>query len=158
MIPQIRMLEAKKLVGINLSMSLAQNKMAILWKQFMPRRTELKSVLSNNLFSVVIYDRLYFEQFNPNNHFEKWAAMEVSATQELPLGMETLLLPAGLYAVFAYKGSSADTTIFQYIFGTWLPESNYVLDQRPHFEILGENYQNNSPQSEEEIWIPIRPK
>jgi AraC family transcriptional regulator len=43
-----------------------------------------------------------------------------------------------------------------YIFNTWLPQSNYQLAPRPHFEILGEKYKNNHPDSEEEIWIPIQ--
>ena len=50
------------------------------------------------------------------------------------------------------------TSIFQYIFGTWLPNSTYLLADRPHFEVLGEGYKNNDPTSEEEIWIPIQPK
>jgi AraC family transcriptional regulator len=40
----------------------------------------------------------------------------------------------------------------------WLPNSAYALDDRPHFEALGEQYKNNDPNSEEEIWIPIKPK
>jgi AraC family transcriptional regulator len=31
------------------------------------------------------------------------------------------------------------------------------LDQRPHVEVMGEKYKNNDPDSEEEIWIPIKP-
>jgi len=57
-----------------------------------------------------------------------------------------------------YKGSSADNSIFQYIYGQWLPNSNYLLDDKPHFEVLGEKYKNNDPNSEEEIWIPIKDK
>jgi AraC family transcriptional regulator len=71
--------------------------------------------------------------------------------------MEPLALPGGLYAVFLYHGaaSQADQT-FQYIFGTWIPNSGYSLDNRPHFEILGKKYKNEDPDSEEEIWIPIK--
>ena len=47
---------------------------------------------------------------------------------------------------------------FQYILGTWLPNSDYSLDDRAHFEILGNKYKNNESDSEEEIWIPIKPK
>jgi AraC family transcriptional regulator len=72
--------------------------------------------------------------------------------------METFTLTGGLYAVFDYKGSSNDPGIFQYIFGIWIPESNYLLDDRPHFEVLGEKYKNADPNSEEEIWIPIQQK
>jgi AraC family transcriptional regulator len=45
---------------------------------------------------------------------------------------------------------------FTYIFTRWLPASGYQLDNRPHFEILGDKYKNNDPESEEEIWIPVR--
>ena len=72
--------------------------------------------------------------------------------------MEPFSLEGGLYAVFDYKGSSNDSSVFQYIFGTWLPNSAYKLANRPHFEVLGINYRNNDPSSEEEIWIPILEK
>jgi len=39
-----------------------------------------------------------------------------------------------------------------------LPNSDYELDNRPHFEILGKKYKNNSADSEEEIWIPVKLK
>ncbi len=39
-----------------------------------------------------------------------------------------------------------------------LPNSEYELENRPHFEVLGEKYKNNDPNSEEEIWIPIKKK
>ena len=63
-----------------------------------------------------------------------------------------------MYAVFEYKGLNTDTKIFEFIFGIWLPSSKYNMDNRPHFEILGEKYKNNDPNSEEEIWIPIKLK
>jgi AraC family transcriptional regulator len=42
------------------------------------------------------------------------------------------------------------------MFREWLPASGYELDDRPHFEILGERYKNNDPDSEEELWFPVR--
>ena len=58
--------------------------------------------------------------------------------------------------IFDHKGSSSDHSIFEYIFSKWLPASKYEVDDRPHFEVLGLNYKNNDPESEEEIWIPIK--
>ncbi len=85
--------------------------------------------------------------------------MEVEDFTAMPEALEKFLLPGGIYAVFNYKGSSNDPTIFEYIFGDWLPHSSeYVLDDRPHFEILGDKYRNNDPNSEELIYIPIQPK
>jgi AraC family transcriptional regulator len=70
--------------------------------------------------------------------------------------METFNLNCGEYAVFDYQGLSNDNSIFQYIYRKWLPNSNYKLENRSHFEVLGENYRNNDPNSKEQIWIPIK--
>ena len=156
--PRIKTLNEKKLVGKRLKMSLADNKTAGLWKSFIPRLKEITNKLNRNFISMSVYKSNYFIDFNLTNEFEKWAAVEVSDFENIPNDMETFRLTGGLYAVFDYKGSSNDQSIFQYIFGNWLPNSNYKLDDRPHFEVLGDKYKNNDPTSEEEIWIPIKPK
>ncbi len=126
----------------------------------MPVRKEIKNALGSDLYSIQVYpDTFDFTFSDINASFEKWAAVEVADFETVPDGMDTITLASGLYAVFDYKGSNTDTRIFQYIFGTWLPKStDYSLDNRPHFEILGPKYKNNDPDSEEEIWIPIKPK
>jgi AraC family transcriptional regulator len=123
----------------------------------MQKRKEIRNHIGNKLYSIQVYDSAYFNNFNPVAGFEKWAAVEVADFETVPAEMETFILPGGLYAVFLYKGLSTDSAIFQYIFGTWLPGSTYLLDERPHFEVLGEKYKNDDPDSEEEIWIPIKP-
>ena len=139
-------------------MSFVNYKIGDLWRSFSPRRNEIKNNLTNEMISLAIYKPNHFVEFNPNNEFERWAALEVANFDNVPLGMEGFVLPGGLYAVFDYQGSSTDKSIFQYIMGTWLPTSNYILDDRPHFEVLGDKYKNNDPTSEEEIWIPIKAK
>jgi AraC family transcriptional regulator len=156
--PRIENLNEKKLIGKRLEMSLANNKTGVLWASFMPHRKSILNAISDDVISMQVHPSGYFSDFKPTTPFEKWATVEVSDFAEVPMGMEKFILPGGLYAVFHYKGSSSDPSIFQYIFGTWLPGSDYVLDARPHFEVLGEKYKNNDPSSEEEIWIPIKPK
>lgn len=153
--PRIETLPEKKLVGQRIKMSLENNKTGELWRSFMPRRFEIKGAIGTDLFAVQVHDASYFVNFNPSTEFEKWATLEVDNLNHIPDGMEMITLPVGLYAVFSYKGLSTDTTIFQYIFTTWLPNSDFLLDHRPHFEILGEKYKNNDQNSEEEIWIPV---
>jgi AraC family transcriptional regulator len=157
MIPEIKTINRKKLVGKRLTMSLSVNMTGELWKSFMQKRKEIRNHIGNKLYSIQVYDSAYFNNFNPVAGFEKWAAVEVADFETVPAEMETFILPGGLYAVFLYKGLSTDSAIFQYIFGTWLPGSTYLLDERPHFEVLGEKYKNDDPDSEEEIWIPIKP-
>jgi len=151
---------SKKLIGQRIKMSLAENRTFELWKNFMPKRNEIKNKVSTELISMQIHDpSLDFKNFNLNTIHEKWAAAEVSDFNEIPEGMETHVLKGGLYAVFLHKGAASEGhKTFQYIFGTWLPNSEYELDKREHFEILGDKYKNNDPNSEEEIWIPIKVK
>ena len=156
--PRIEVLKVQKLVGLSQKMSLTNNTTAQLWGQFVPRIKEIQHRISADKISLQIYPPNYYTEFTPTTLFEKWATVEVTSFENAPEGMQTFVLQEGLYAVFDYKGSSADPSIFQYIFSEWIPNSNYAVDDRPHFEVLGANYKNNDPDSEEEIWIPIRPK
>jgi AraC family transcriptional regulator len=154
--PRIKILKEKKLIGERLTMSLANNKTGELWKSFILRRSEITNNLNSDLISMQVYKPTYFADFSPTKEFVKWATVEVADFNNIPSDLETFTLTGGLYAVFDYKGSSTDNSVFQYVFGTWLPNSDYLLDDRPHFEVLGEKYKNANPNSEEEIWIPIR--
>ena len=156
MVPRIEILKEKKLIGYKLRMSLTNNKTGQLWGSFAPKIKNIKNRITADKISMQIYNTSYHRDFNPNNEFEKWATVEVSDFNDIPKEMEPFTLIGGKYAVFYYKGSSNDSSIFQYIFMTWLPNSKYQLDNRPHFEVLGEKYKNNDATSEEEIWIPIR--
>jgi len=158
MSPRIENLIEQKLVGKRIEMSLLNNRTVELWASFMSGRKNISNPLTDDLISMQIYQPTHFSDFKTTNLFEKWATVAVADFDKVPAEMEKFVLPEGLYAVFHYKGSSSDPAIFQYIFGSWLPSSEYVLDDRPHFEVLGKNYRNNDPSSEEEIWIPVRRK
>jgi AraC family transcriptional regulator len=156
--PRIEYIPPKLLIGRRLSMSLAENRTNELWKGFMPRKKEISSKKNSDLISMQIYDESH-NHGNLNSVFEKWAAVEVLNFVTIPDEMEKYTLQGGLYAVFHYHGDSrSGAETFSYIFKTWLPASPYRLDNREHFEILGEKYKNNDPDSEEEIWIPIKLK
>ena len=133
-------------------MSISANKTRELWQNFLRRRKDVPNTVGKNLYSIQLYDDHYFKTFNPHSTFEKLAAIEVSNFNGVPSDMEAFTLPSGLYAVFLHKGAAATgPTTFNYIFSTWLPDSEYSLDIRPHFEVLGEKYKNDDPESEEEI-------
>lgn len=156
--PRIETLKGKKLAGKRLVMSFSAYTVHELWSKFMPHRREITNNLTNDLISMAVYSPGFFENFNPSAEFEKWAAVEVSDFEGIPVGMDYFLLKGGSYAVFDYRGPGNDNKIFEYIYRKWLLGSEYFLDDRPHFEILGDKYKNNAPDSEEEIWIPVRMK
>jgi AraC family transcriptional regulator len=156
--PDIKNITSKKLIGRHITMSLADNKTFALFSSFMPKRFEIKNTVSPDIFCLKTYPRDYFTNFSPSTTFEKWALMEVNDHNLIPEGMESFNLPGGLYAVFHYKGLNTDFSIFEYIFREWLPDSEYLLDNRPHFDIMGAGYKNNDPESEEDLYIPIKKK
>lgn len=145
---------------MKVSMSFSDNKTGVLWRNFMPRRSEVQNRTNTDLISMQVYPHVMdFRNIQSTMLFEKWATVEVSSFDTVPEGMEKFMLPGGLYAVFLYKGSSlAAESFFQYVYGIWLPASDYEVDNRPHFEVLGTAYKNNDPTSEEDVWIPIRKK
>lgn len=158
--PKIETLAETRLAGIKSRMSIVNNSTAGLWRKFMPLRRQIGHTLDTTLYSVEVYEDLdFFRDFDPSREFEKWAAVPVSSSACIPEDLEALLIPAGLYAVFCYKGRESEVSgMYHYIYGTWVPKSNYTLDHRPHFAIMGPAYKGEHPDSEEQLWIPVREK
>ena len=157
--PRIVDFPEKIMVGKQIRMSHADNKTGGLWQSFMPLRHQIKNIVSADFYSLEVYDPDFFTAFNPIREFIKWAAQEVTSFDELTSELETIRVPAGLYAVFIHQGAASRApTTYRYIFETWLPQSGYRLDNRPHLAIMGKKYKNEDPNSEEEIAIPIQAK
>ncbi|MRI01008.1 GyrI-like domain-containing protein [Kriegella sp. EG-1] len=157
---RIEQLQKKLLIGKSKTMSLTENKTHQLWNSFMLEKDQITNTIGTDYYSIQVYDSLdYFKKFNPHTNFTKWAAIEVNSTLNIPKGFKKLTLNKGLYAVFIHKGLAKEfPKTAQYIYQEWLPNSEYVLEHRPHFEVLGEKYKNNDITSEEEVWIPIKKK
>ena len=157
--PSLETLRQKQLVGLYSEMSFANNKTKELWQTFMPRRKEIQNSINNDLYSLEIYSPGFFDNFNPAKRFQKWAAIEVTNFEEVPDDMSTLLIPAGQYAIFIHRGTAGEAAkTYRFIFETWMPGSGFAIDDRPHFAVMGEKYKNDDPESEEEIWIPVKPQ
>ncbi|WP_406845586.1 GyrI-like domain-containing protein [Flavobacterium soyae] len=154
---RIETLNEKKLIGKRIEMSFIENKTFQLWNNFMPKRKEIKNTINENLYSLEVFSPAHFDNFDPGRTFQKWAAVEVKNYEDVPLNMETLIIPDGLYAVFVHYGPASEGhKTYHAIFAEWLPNSEYLVDDRPHFAVMGHKYKNDDPKSEEEIWIPIK--
>jgi AraC family transcriptional regulator len=155
--PTIKTFPSTKFIGKNLSFTYADYRAFELWSSFMPCRKEILYTIGTDLYNIQINPENF--DFNPNTPFVKWAAVAVTNFDLVPEGMEVLDIPQGMYAVFNYKGDQSNVAaFFKAIYTEWLPASGYELGNHPQFEILGEKYKNNYPNSEEEIWIPIKKK
>jgi len=150
---RIAIIEPKKLIGFSITTSFQDDKSQIVWRKFMMRRNEIVNQTSNQLFSLQIYP----ENFTANQTFRKYALAEVPDFNNIPNDFERFELESGKYLVFNYKGKAENgPEIFRYIFQNVIPENQFEVDNRPHFEIFGEDYNPNDDSAEEEIWIPIR--
>lgn len=126
-------------------------------RQFMPRRHEIQSRVGTYFFSIQNYDNFKFKMITPVKTFEKWVGVEVLDISQVPENMEVLIIKAGHYLVFNYKGSAKDFPEFwRQLHTEWLPNSEFELDNRPHFEKLPEGYNPMSLENEEEVWVPVK--
>lgn len=152
-------LTEKNLVGMRVETSISNFASPELWQTFMPRRKEIEGLIDGAYYSMQVYPKGFqMKDFTPATLFEYWAAIEVENELPLPSGMESFVLPGGTYAVFIHRGPmSTFRQTLGYIHNQWLPNSEFELDDRPHFELLGDSYLGpNNPDSEEEVWVPIR--
>jgi AraC family transcriptional regulator len=159
--PKILNIEAKKLIGLQTKTSLANSNTVKMWSEFMPRRIEVKNNIGDDLYSIQVYpENFKMEDFTANSIFTSWAAIEVTDFENTPIAMECRSLPGGLYAIFRHKGSTKEFhKTADFIFNSWIPDSKYEVDNREHFEILGDEYLGpNDPNSEEDVFIPIKLK
>jgi len=155
--PKIILIEDKKLVGLKIETSLVQKNTFELWRNFMPQVKSIKHRIGTEVYSLQVYPKIFgTAAFTATTEFEKWAAVEVASDETALENFERITIPSGKYAVFNYKGTTADfPKMANYIYGVWLPKSGYQLADKPHFEVLGDKYILNHPESEETVWIPI---
>lgn len=124
---------------------------------FMPRRHDIQNRVGTQSFSLQNYNHFDFKAFNPSITFEKWVGVAVSDASSVPEGMELFTIPAGNYLVFKYQGCAQGFPQFwQHLHGDWLPNSEFELDNRPHFEKLPEGYNPMDSNAKEEVWVPVK--
>src|SRR5512139_2893870 len=155
--PRIVNVPARTVVGMRQRMTLSDDRTSELWRGFRSRIGEIENRVGTERISIQVFDDgKPYENFGPNVEFEKWAAVKVKNTEAVPDGMESRILAGGDYAVFIHRGLPATFfNTFQFIFGDWFPRSEFELDRRDSFEVLGELYDPFDVNSEEEIWMPI---
>ncbi len=153
-------IDYKNIIGKSLTMSRIKDRTFELWNSFMPNRNQIKNSINTNFLSIQLYNAaLDYHNYNLATNYTLWAGVEVTDISTIPPGFESLTIKGGLYAVFLHKGLPSNfKQTMDYIYLEWLPQSKYAIDHRPHFEVLGDKYQNNHPDSEEEVWVPIKLK
>lgn len=146
-----------KLVGFTKRIVMPDNVIPKMWEEFNKRYVEVKDVINSGCYGVA--DNMDSEI----NNFDETVACEVSSFKEIPEGMITKIIPKQKYLVFTHKGilftetgeSKLEKT-YEYIYGKLLPTLEFEVDKEFNFELYDERYKGNSPESEFDIYVPIK--
>jgi AraC family transcriptional regulator len=127
------------------------------WGEFAQRNSAIKYTVGRSVYGIEDYSH-DFQMNEPG--FPKYyyiAGLEVGMLANIPPGMKGKDIPAAHYAVFTYRGPLDGLhDFFQFIYGEWLPKSNYTID--PNSSLDFECY--NEPVTDMnnalvEIWVPV---
>jgi len=151
--PEIIIRPEIKLVGIAMQYDNADLSLPRLWSAFRPYRDQIKNRISDESFG--IYES--YEELEEDVNFTYVCTAAVANFDDVPEGMVTRELPEQIYAKFTHRGSIAnlDQTL-KYIWGSWLPKSNYNYDEKPDFELYPSGYNVADSESEMYLHIPVK--
>jgi len=77
--PKIVDLAPRKMLGLRITTSLAENRTRELWSKFKPRVKEIDNRADKDFYSIQEYpEDLNMEMFTPQTKFTKWAAVRIS--------------------------------------------------------------------------------
>lgn len=152
--PKIIQKEGFSVIGLEYYGANTDGEIPAMWGELNKRIQEIPNrVNSNTCYGVCSPVEKLAEEFK----FFYLAGVEVTRTDQIPEGMVAKSVPAAQYAVFSHKGSpdNLDQT-YEYIMGTWLPNSGYEQVMSPDFELYDQRFNPESEDSEMFIYIPIK--
>lgn len=122
----------------------------VLWGGFLPRMPEIQNAVPNMAYGVVQQTE------DKTDLLQYWAACEVLDTGCIPDGMSQIEIPETRYARFTHQGNTQqlDTTV-NYIYSSWLLQSNWRHTFGADIEEYGEGFVADSDNSIIHYQIPI---
>jgi len=136
--------------GIDSEKNNMADKLPSLWNEFLPRMVEIKDSISGFAYGVIQQTK------EESDLLEYYAVVEVTNNTVLPVGMVNLEIPKTKYAKFTHKGNvkNINNTV-NYIYSSWLMQSNELHTYAPDVEIYGSEYIPDSDDSIVYYSIPI---
>lgn len=144
------------LVGLPYFGTPAEGKFTETWHRFF----EVEPSIQNRVDPKVCYGvELYDKDFMPGQDWYYFPSVQVSSLADTPGLFFAKTFPACRYAVFAAVGGVPKLgEVFQFIYNEWLPASGYAMAYPWDFEVYGEQFKGDEPESVVEIYIPVKEK
>lgn len=151
--PRFEQKASFKVIGVQYR-ALASESLHKLWGEYSARCEEIPHVCEKDK----AYQVCLFEGSNPEKEeYTFIAGMCVDNLAEIPSGMLGHVVKAAQYAIFEHRGKLDKLhQTYQYIFGVWLQENAWIMDEADALEIYDSRFIPESDDSLLEIWIPIK--
>jgi len=144
---------ALRVVGMQITTTVEENKIAELWNEFISRMPELDEVAVPDCSLGICCPVVGAE----NGEFEYMAARVVKDDSVVPEGMVFKILPERDVAVFTHEGTVENLSeTYDYIYNEWLPAHDFEVDIAEEVEWYDSRYKYDDPHSEMDIHIPLR--
>lgn len=152
MAPEIVNQAAMKIVGVANQYDDGDLSLPKLWSGFHPYKDQIKHRVGTNFFG--IYEN--YEESDDGTKFTYICAAQVESFDHVPPGMITREIEAQTYAKFTHIGplENLEETL-RYIWGSWLPKSDYEYANKPDFELLPASFNPADPNNKIYLHIPI---
>ncbi len=154
--PEIVILEETRLVGLRGTTSIFDNRLPALWEQFLRHHSGLFAETGVGYGICETQRTAYTEDGDVS--FSVVVGSAVKSFDYVSQALVRKTIAGGRYASFTHRGAFANLFVtYQYIFGTWLPATKEVLDDREDLEIYDRKvFTVDDPNNEVTILIPIK--
>jgi len=150
--PEIVTRREAKVIGVARRYQEEDLNIETLWSAFRPNVCRITNRVGNDAFG--IYEE--YQESADSVGFSYICSVQVTEFDDVPEGMITRIIPAHLYAVFRHKGPmSFLPETLKYIWGSWLPKSDYEYVEKPDFELYAPGTQPEDPDKVLFLHIPI---
>lgn len=144
-----------KIAGIKASVKPGSGSIDDLWHEFNSRRVEIENTVNPN---VALGLCEYMPNITDESEFSYCACVEVTDFEGIPKDITIKTIPTSKYAVFTHKGPMTGLkATYDFIYGTWLPKSDYELAERDTIEWYDSRSSDlSSPDYEFDIYLPLK--
>ena len=145
-----------EIIGIESEKNNIADKLPKLWDTFVPRMSEVPKQIDGTAYGIISHE----PDKQGATKLLYTACVEVNEIpeKELPKGMKSIYLPSQQYAEFKHQGFVDIENINQtinYIYSSWLMNSNMRHTYQPDIEIYGSEFKSNSDDSIIYYAIPV---
>ena len=121
-----------------------------LWTRFAPYIGTLKHQTGRETYGVCI------PKDPDSDEFTYLAAVCVASADDLPAEFTVVEIPASRYAVFTHEGAIEQIAhTMEYVFGQWLPNSDYHASASPDFELYDDRFDPSTGQGAFDVYVPL---